>query len=105
MFSQDCRGTVVRHSHDIVNSPKFRGDRFGTLARTSHNSHATVLRNVLAKKIRLKFILNMFKTFATSLRYMKILTTFMQHSHDCRAKVRDPICKTVARNSHDSRKQ
>ena len=33
---------------------------------------------------------------------MKILTTFVRHSHECRAKVRDKIRKTVARNSHAS---
>ena len=39
-FSPDCRATVVQHSRDIckfciVNSPKFRGDKFATLARLS----------------------------------------------------------------------
>ena len=29
---------------------------------------------------------------------MKILMTLVRHSHECRAKVRDKISKTVARN-------
>ena len=33
---------------------------------------------------------------------MKILTTLVLHSHECRAEVRDKIRKTVARNSHAS---
>ena len=35
--------------------------------------------------------------FATSSRHKKILTTLARHSHECHAKVRDKICKTVAR--------
>ena len=47
MFSQDCRATVVRHSHYICTSvvkishckfAKFHGDNFATLARMSHDS-------------------------------------------------------------------
>ena len=54
-----CLKTVARHSHDIrtsvakfriVNSPKFRGDRFATLAQTSCDRRTTVLRNILVKK-------------------------------------------------------
>ena len=44
----------------------------------------------------------MFKNFATSSRHKKILRTLALHSHICRAKVRDKIRKTVARNSHAS---
>ena len=98
----DTRTTFVRMSQKfhIVNWPKFRSDRFPTLARMSCDSHATVLRNFLAK-VRIKF-LNMFKTFATSSQHMKILTTLVPHSHECRAKFRNKVRKTVERNSHAS---
>ena len=117
---RDCRATFVRVTHDfptnvdyfhfirttfvrvsrkfrVVNSPKFRGDRFATLARQSRDS----LAEYFGETIRIKF-LNMFKTFATSSRHMKIHTTLARHSHECRAKVRDKFRKTVARNSHAS---
>ena len=50
--------TIVRVSQNfrIVNSPKFRGDMFVTLARTSYNCRTTVLRHVLPKKKSLKVI-------------------------------------------------
>ena len=55
----------------------------------SQDCRATVVRHV-------------HETFATSSRYMKILTTLARHSHECRAKVCQKIRKTVARNSHAS---
>ena len=67
------------------------------VARPSHDS----LAKYFGEKIRIKFS-NMFKTFATSSRYMKILTTFVRHSNECHANVRDKIRKTVTRNSHTS---
>ena len=78
MLSQYGRTTFVRVSRKfrIVNSPNVRGDMFATLARQSFEIF-------WRKKISIKF-LNMFKTFATSSRHMKI---------------RDKIRKTVARNS------
>ena len=65
--SYDTRTTFVRVSQKfrIVNSPKFRGDRFATLARTSHDSLAKYFE--IMRKNRINF-LNMFKTFATSSR-------------------------------------
>ena len=82
MFSQDCRATVVQHSHDIhtsgttfvlvsqrfriVNSPKFRGDKLSTLARTSHD----ILAKYIGEKIRIKF-LNTLKNSATSSRLVR----------------------------------
>ena len=50
--SCDTRTTLVRvlRKFRIVNSPKFRGNKFAILARTSHDSRTTVLRNILAKK-------------------------------------------------------
>ena len=104
--SYGTRTTFVRVSREfsIVNSPKFHGDRFATLARTSHVRRTTVARQsceIFWRKNRIKF-LNMFKNFATSSRHMKILTTLVRHAHDCRAKVRDKIRKTVARNSYAS---
>ena len=77
-----------------------RGDRFATLAQTSRDRHTTVARNIWRKNSHK--ILNMFKTFATSSRHMKILTTLVRHSHECRAKISDKIRNTVARNSHAS---
>ena len=55
--SCDTRTTFVRMSRKfrIVNSPKFRGDRFANVARPSHDSHATVLRNILGKKFASNF--------------------------------------------------
>ena len=56
-LSCDTCMTFVRVSRKfcIVNSPKFRGDRFATLARTSRNRRATVLRYILAKQFALNF--------------------------------------------------
>ena len=52
----------------------------------SHDSRATVLRHVLPKKNRIKF-LNMFKTFATISQHMKILTTLVRlNSQNIREK-------------------
>ena len=88
-------------------------DFAATSSRHSHDHRTTVVRHSrdsLAKyfgaKIRIKF-LNMFKNFATSSRLVrdtsvKILTTLVRHLHECRAKFRDKIRKTVARNSHAS---
>ena len=44
----------------------------------------------------------MLKNFATSSRLVRDTRKFSRHSHECRAKVRDKIRKTVARNSHAS---
>ena len=67
MFFQDCRAPVVRHSMTcrvsrkfrIVNSPKFRGDKFATFARTSYDYRTTVARQSCEifwrKKNRIKF--------------------------------------------------
>ena len=98
-FSQDCRATVVGHSRDIHTSvAKISHCKF---AKISHRqvrdtrtnvprpSHGSLVK-YFGEKIRIKF-LNMFKNFATQ-----------ENSHECRAKVRDKICKTVARNSHAS---
>ena len=78
MLSKDCRVTVatrttfVRGSQKfrIVNSPKFRGDRFATFAQTSRDRRTTVARNfyILGKKIRIKFL--------------NILETVARNSHD-----------------------
>ena len=95
MFSQDCCTTFIRVSRKsrIVNSPKFHVDRFATLARMSYDSRMTVLRNILAKKKRIKF-LNMFKTFANSSRHMKISTKLVRMS-----------CKNPRLNSQNSREK
>ena len=87
MLSQDCRATVMRHSHDICTSvAKISHCKFvqisrrqvrdtrTNVARPSHDSRATVARQsceiFLVKKNRIK-ILNMFKTFATSSRLVR----------------------------------
>ena len=44
----------------------------------------------------------MFKNFANISRLVRDTRKFSRHSHECRAKVRDKIRKTVARNSHAS---
>ena len=62
-FSQDCRATVVRHSRDIrtsvakISHCKFAKisrrqvrDTCTNVARPSHDSRATVLRNIWEKK-------------------------------------------------------
>ena len=85
MFSQDCQDchmTFIRVSQNfcIVIHQTFR-------ATGSRHSHDNLVK-YFGKKIRINF-LNMLKTFATSLRPMKILTTFVGHSHECHAKVHD----------------
>ena len=120
-FSQDCRATVARPSCDtratfvrvsrkfrIVNSPKFRGDKFATLARTSRDRRTTVARQsceIFWRKKSHKIFQHVEKLrdqFATSSRHKK----FSRHSRDTRTNVvrksRDTIRKTVARNSHAS---
>ena len=79
MFSQDCRPTIVRHSHDIrmsvayISHCKFAKislrqvrDTRTNIALPSHDS----LAKYFGEKIRIKF-LNMFKTFATSSRLVR----------------------------------
>ena len=92
--SCDTRTTFVRVSRKfrIVNSPKFRGDRFATFARPSRDS----LAKYFGKKVRIQF-LNM---FATSSRHVKILTTLARMS--CESAATKLIRVTVARNSHAS---
>ena len=98
-LSRDTHVTFVRVSRKfrIVNSPKFRSDKFATLARQSceifwrKNSHK-IFQHV--EKLR--------DQFATSSRHKKILPTLARHLHECRAKVRDKNRKTVARNLHAS---
>ena len=80
----------VSRKFRIVNSPKFQGNRFVTLARPSHDS----LAKYFGEKNRIKF-LNLFKTFATSSRLMKILTTLTRMATDF-AK------QSPRRNSHAS---
>ena len=106
MFSQDCRATVVRHSHDIgMSVAKISHCKFAKIsrrhvrdtrtyvARPLHDSRATVLRNIFGEKIRINF-LNMFKTFATSSRHMKphvvrkSATKFAKQSRKIRMSVR-----------------
>ena len=98
-FSQDCRATVVRHSHNIrttfirvsrkfciVNSPKFRGDKFATLARLSRDRGTTVARRsceIFWRKNSHKIFQHVEKLrdqFATSSRHKKILTTLARMS-------------------------
>ena len=78
-LSCDTRTTFVRVSRKfrIVNSTKFRGDRFATFAQTSGDRRETVARlsrdslaKYFEKKNRIQF-LNMFKTFATSSRLVR----------------------------------
>ena len=92
----------------IVNSPKFRGDKFATLARTSRDRRTTVVRQsceIFWRKNSHKIFQHVEKLrdqFATSSRHKK----FSRHSRDTRTNVvrksRDKIRKTVARNSHAS---
>ena len=124
--SCECRTTFVRMSLSFIFSPgnrevfacflktqEFRivnSQNFAaTGSRYSHERRATVARQsrdslaiYFGEKMRILKFLNMFKTFSTSSRHMKILTTLVRHSHECRAKVCDKIRKTVARNSHAS---
>ena len=62
----DCRMTSVRVSPNcgIINSPKFLGNSFATLARLSYDSLAMGSRIFWRKNLHTFF--NMFKTFATS---------------------------------------
>ena len=89
MLSQDCRATVVRHSHDIRTrvvkishckfakiSPRQVHDIRTSVAQPSHDS----LAKYFGKKIRIQF-LNMFKTFATH-----------ENSHDTRTNVVRKCC-------------
>ena len=79
MLSQDCRATVVRHSHDIRTSvAKISHCKFDKISRRQvrdiRTNVARPSRDSLAKyfgkKIRIQF-LNMFKTFATSSRLVR----------------------------------
>ena len=109
-FSQDCRATVVRHSRDIRTSvAKISHCKFAKLSRRQvRDTRTDVARQsceIFWRKYSHKIFQHVGKLrdqFATSSRHKKILTTLARHSHECRAKVRDKIRKTVARNSHVS---
>ena len=88
--SRIVRDYFVTNINDImciVNSPKFHGNRFVTLARQSGDS----LAKYFGKKIRTKF-LNIFKTFATSSLHMKIFMTGMS-------------CESSRQDSRNSREE
>ena len=109
-FSQDCRATVMRHSRDIRTSvAKISHSKFAKISRRQvRDTRTTVARQscqIFWRKNSHKIFQHVEKLrdqFATSSRHKKILTTLARHSHECRAKVRDKIRQTVARNSHAS---
>ena len=120
MFSQDCRVTVVQHSHDIrtsvakishCNSPKFRRDRFATLAGTSNDSRKTVARNSHASEILALVLFSRQIVARCSHVFLRLSRdrrmTLAQHSNECREnfalKIRQNFAATGSRHSNERR--
>ena len=98
--SYNTRATFVRVSRKfrIVNSPKFRGDKFATLARTSRDR----LAKYFGEKIRIKFF-NIFKNFATSSRLVCDTRKLSGHSCDTRTNVVRRSATKFAKQSREIR--
>ena len=89
MISQDCRTTVVQHSHDIRTSvAKISHCKF---AKISQRQVCDTRTNVVRQSCEIFWRKQSHKIFK-----------HVQNLRECRAKIRDKIRKTVARNSHAS---
>ena len=103
MFSQDCRVTVVLHSHDICTSvTEISHCKF---AKNSRRQVRNTRTNITRKSCEIFWqknlhkILNMFKTFATSSRHMK----FSRHSCESRTNVTRNSATQFAKQSREIR--
>ena len=98
----DTRTTFVRVSQKfrIVNSPKFRGNKFATLARTSRDRRTTVAR----QSCEIFWRKNWHKIFQHVEKLRDKFAT-QENSHDTRATLARMSCESPRQISQNSREK